>query len=372
MHHDSDFTHLDYIASPVFVLAPTPQDGPVYAAFNAYARDVANRPLTDYLGKTALEIYGGDMGKVAYDHHVNVAHTGTPDTYELELPIGTKTRLVRTTLVPVKDAEGRVTLIFGSSVDRSAEREARESRVEIDTLTGEMEQFVAMAAHDLRSPLRNVGELATMLREDFVDHGDGKIDLIDMLEDIAGRTMELITDILSHARATTAKEQVSRFCFGSLCRDIFAVLDPLSQHRLIVADADLHTDRAALQIVLRNLMENALKHGNRASLTLNATVTAPQDSWIEVQICDDGQGFDNPGHVFLETGHFRVDSGYGMLGIHRLIKARNGDITAANRPEGGSQVTFTLPGNLAKDPALPHRDLPGQNARQSGSAAGPI
>ena len=351
MGSETQFSHLDHIASPVFVLQVSDEGLPIYAAFNAHARRVAQRPLSDFLGKTAVEIYGEALGRVAYRRHCEVIDSGKTTTYELELPIGDGPRQVRTTLSPVFDDAGNVVMIYGSSVDLSADKRARETQVSLDTLTNEMEQFIAMAAHDLRAPMRNVGQIADMLREDFVDHGDGKVELIDMLEDIAGKSMSLISDVLAHARATEKQRPMELFDLAPLCRDIFDILDPSGKHRLVVDPVTLRTEKTALQITLRNLIENALKHGQRAQMDIEVVARAFNADQIELCITDNGVGFDNPGVLFLESGEFRVDSGYGMLGIRRLINARNGVIHASNRETGnGSVVSFTLPGQWYGDP----------------------
>ena len=63
---------LDTIATPVFVLEPDDSNRPVYAAFNATARKTANLELTQIVGKTALELYPGAFGQIAYNHHCEV------------------------------------------------------------------------------------------------------------------------------------------------------------------------------------------------------------------------------------------------------------------------------------------------------------
>lgn len=99
-----------------------------------------------------------------------------------------------------------------------------------------------------------------------------------------------------------------------------------------------------MQIVLHNLIDNALKHGNSKKMTLRCHARMLGSAEVEVTVSDNGRGFKNPGKLFLETGEFLVDSGYGLLAIRKLILARGGKITAFNEPEtGGSAVIFTLP-----------------------------
>jgi len=57
-----------------------------------------------------------------------------------------------------------------------------------------------MAAHDLRTPMNNVKTMADMLRHDFQDMGDGKLELINMLERVAVKSTNLINDVLLSQR----------------------------------------------------------------------------------------------------------------------------------------------------------------------------
>lgn len=342
---------LDHIAGPIFVLDIDTKGEPVYAAFNSYALLNAGFVLEDILGLTAVEVYPGSMGRIAYARHKRVAETGISMTYELELPLMGRKRNVRTTLSPQKDETGRVIRLYGTSIDITAEQTAREVQVSLDTLTSEMEQFITMAAHDLRTPMRNVAALAEMLRDDFNDMGDGKLEIIDMMSDLAEKSMELISDVLTHARATSTKQDQCLFEFGTLCQNIYSVLDPQGLHKMSCSDVPLLGDQTAMQIVLRNLMDNVLKHGGRERMHLKCLVRPRGIDRVEVSLSDTGIGFDNPGIAFLDSGEFQVDSGYGLLGIRRLINARGGEISAQNNINGaGSTVHFTLPCQWKGDP----------------------
>lgn len=342
-----EVAQLDLIQSPVFVLEVTPEGDPVYAAFNSFALDAVKRPLWHFLGRNALEVYKGSFGKTAYNRHRQVIEDRAPLEYELTLPLGGEARHVRTTLTPVLNEDGAVRLIYGSTFDITAERRAEELQASLNTLNFEVEQFVSMAAHDLRTPMRNVSHLADMLREGFEDRGDGKLELIDLLEDVAGKAMGLITDVLAHANATQTQAQVKTFQFADLCQEICDVLDPTGLGQYRFSSAELTTDRAALQIALRNIIENAIKNQTADQLLLDITIAQPATNILQIRLCDNGAGFSDAALEFLDDGGLRVDSGYGLLGVRRLITARGGKIGAHNDPlTGGGVVEFSLPGTL--------------------------
>ncbi len=340
-----DYGNFDLIPCPVFVLEMNARVQPVYAAFNASAREVLGKPLSHYLGRTALDVYPETYGRTAYRHHCDVRDQGVPRTYQLDLPTGDITRTIRTTLQPHRDSKGKLTHIFGSFADVTKEYQAIEAQGQFDTMSSEMEQFVALAAHDLRAPMRNIAVIVDMLREDFVNQGDGKMELLNSLEDIAVKSMDLITDVLTHVETVAVAPDESVISFPALCHDISATLDPNRIHTITTSTATLRTDRNALQIALRNLIDNAIKHGGRESLHIDLDVRPGLSGLLDVTLTDNGKGFSHDALKVMNKGQIRAESGYGLFGVKRLISARGGTLVARNLAGGhGAVVRFSLPG----------------------------
>lgn len=347
----------DQVAHAIFVLEPDARGVPRYVAFNAFARKLLGKPLEEIIGRTAKEVYPGRLGTIAYDHHVSTIWSAQPRTYEIVLPLANGERRVHTTLTPECDDNGKVVRIVGSSTDISGTQILREIRADMTTMTAEMEGFVSLAAHDLRTPMRHVAGLADMLREDFVDMGDGKVQLIDMLEDVATKAMELIGDVLAHAEALNATRDTMRFRFEDMMEEIIGILDPMEVCKFTYPFGWIEGDRTAVQIILRNLIDNAIKHGRKARqrhceigaarLRIDIGMRTIGTS-IEFSVRDNGVGFGELGLAFLEDGRLKKDSGFGLLGVRRLIDARGGSLTATQCPEvGGAVVSFALPGEIS-------------------------
>lgn len=325
-------------------------DGTVpYDWWNAVAARLMDRPAAAIRGLDAREIFGGRFGRRAWDHHRRVAETGEGLTYRLTLPLPDGEREFQTVLNPVLE-DGRVAWIWGSSTDVTGEQQARSADILRRTALEESEQFITMAAHDLRTPMRNIGIVVEELREGFEDLGDGKSELFDDLERIADRASRLIGDVLVHARAAAAARRgFETFSLAELCADIFGVLDPNGRADLAADDAWLTAERPTVQIILRNLVDNAMKHAGARALRLRIAV-APAEGMLRFDVHDNGSGFDDPTLAFLDGGEFRYDSGFGLLGLRRLIEARGGTLGAANAAAGGSVVTIRFPGALAPPP----------------------
>ena len=351
MAKNEDFQILDSVATPVFVLAVQPSGLIVYEAWNKEAVEQSGLPREAMIGKTAAEIYPGRQGSIPYEQHQKTARSGVCRTYEITLSLKGSLRYIRTTLTPVFSTDGRVTRLTGTSIDLTSEREHQlavvQSEADASVLAGEMEQFLSMAAHDLRTPMRHVKLIAQMLREDFTDLGDGKLELIDRLETVGVKATDLISEVLAYARATTISERRRPFDFGELCSDIFSVLDPQEEHSLSGTSVRLEADDVALQIILRNLVDNAIKHAGRSPVEVKISVAVSELGKLDFEVLDNGVGFDNPAIAFLDSGNFRRESGFGLLGISRLVNSRGCKIAAETRlPGTGSCVRFNYPGKL--------------------------
>ncbi len=339
---------LDAVAAPVFVLDVEPSGRIVYSGYNRTALAIAGFALADVLGRTVEEVFAGRMGQVAYARHQQVARSAETSVYEVDLPMADRVRHMRTTMTPLLDAQGKVTRLVGTFTDITAENVINQARAGAEVLSTEIEEFISLAAHDLRSPIRRVQAIAGMLRADFEDLGDGKLELIDMLEKVAVKTSELIVDVLEHARATGLQEEERQeFDFGDLCADLSVMLDPLGEHAINHPGGSVAADRAALQIVLRNLMDNALKHSGRERVELEISLGAASPDMLEVSVTDNGKGFAKPALDLLAGGKLRPDSGFGLAGIRRLVASRGGHIEIEAADEAhGARVRATLPGRI--------------------------
>lgn len=340
-----DFAPFDCIAHPVFVLTEAADGTLVYAFLNAAGRAYFGAELDEIRGKSARDLFSGRASATVYRRQREAWDSAGPFDYEIALPIADDIIWVQTHLTPGFDAAGHMTHMVGVSTDITAHKQLEQAQAMTAALTQEMEDFVSFAAHDLRSPIANVRMLADVLRDGFVDLGDGKLEMIDMIETISERALDLVTDVLSHSVAAQADVRRTQFNFGALCDDILVTLDPTRAHDVTVTCAHLEADYTALHIILRNLIDNAFKHAQRDAITMQISVLQHSTDTLRMTVCDDGAGFPDPALAFLSGGETSAESGFGLLGVRRLVRARGGTIAAVPPVSGrGAQVQVTLPG----------------------------
>jgi K+-sensing histidine kinase KdpD len=169
---------------------------------------------------------------------------------------------------------------------------------------------------------------------------------------------DLVTNLLEMAQveAGTLKLNPGAYNLSSLLEDAFA-FTPNERYRVQVNLPEeaplLYVDGRRMQIVLRNILENAQRYGGPDVLVeISANYEqAKKRTGLTLRITDNGPGI--PPHlaarVFdsfyqIESGHERSSSGVGLgLAICRgFVEAHGGRIWVENRTDGKSGAVFHL------------------------------
>lgn len=201
-------------------------------------------------------------------------------------------------------------------------------------------RMMAAISHDLRTPITSL-----RLQAEFVEDAAIRRKLVSTLDEMKAMTEAT----LAFAREDAADESTRTVnidaLVASLCDD-FADLG----HDVVAADSERIPWRCrpdALRRALRNVIENAVRYGDRARVQLS-----PSKEWLEIIIDDDGPGIPEKDHervfapfVRLESSRNRSTGGVGLgLSIARtILHAHGGEITLANREGGGLRLVMRLP-----------------------------
>jgi signal transduction histidine kinase len=106
----------------------------------------------------------------------------------------------------------------------------------------------------------------------------------------------------------------------------------------------IHGDTSALQLILRNLVENSVRHGDRS--LIHIVVEARRaGSVVELHYRDDGRGFEGDpatlGRLFLRGGESR-GTGVGLYLVRVLMDRMGGSVRFAHADGGGFAVTLNF------------------------------
>ncbi len=220
----------------------------------------------------------------------------------------------------------------------------------------ELQEYVSLISHDLRSPLTALLGQTQMLQRDLVRHGQEKeAKSAEFILKSARRMSSMIQDLVESARLETGQLELQRqpIDLGLLISDLLhRVGSQEEQSRirclsyqglpLVLADAE------RVERVLTNLITNALKYSPPETEVLVSARAEPQE--VVVSVTDWGVGIAPEGlsHVFERfyraEGQRRTSGlGLGLYIARILVEAQKGRIWVESQLGKGSSFYFTLP-----------------------------
>lgn len=229
---------------------------------------------------------------------------------------------------------------------------------ELQRLNDLRDQFMGMAAHDLRSPIATIQMLAEALLHDH----DIPLDLQQtFLHDIAANAetmLRLLHDILDTAQlgGDTLALEPERVHVGSFLRRHVDRHNQLATRKgssvllAPVAEGYLRADALRLQQVMDNLLSNAVKYAPpKSTAHVHAEKTA--NGW-RITVRDEGPGISNDeqAHLFQRFGKLSPQPtggersyGLGLAITKRIIQAHGGTIGVDSEVGKGSTFWFEVP-----------------------------
>ncbi|WP_343595263.1 ATP-binding protein [Acinetobacter sp.] len=223
----------------------------------------------------------------------------------------------------------------------------------------EQKQFVADAAHELRTPITALNLQTKILLRDFPENDA----LINLSKGLA-RIQHLVSQLLSLAKQDASiniMEMPKKICLNDVALSCVEQLMNLAMEK----DIDLGFERndevllqsyePTLHSVIYNLIDNAIKYTPQAGV-INISVYAggEQDAYIIIE--DSGPGIPEAQYeevlkrFYRVHHHLEVGSGLGLSIVQKAIQRVGGELTFAKSVElNGLKVTVRLPLTLPNE-----------------------
>ncbi len=252
---------------------------------------------------------------------------------------------------------------FSQRVSIKSRDEVGQLATTFNSMAGDLERIeklrrdmVADVAHELRTPLSNVAGYLEAIRDEVVKPDTATISSLSEEVDLLSR---LVDDLQELALADAGELKLLRQPedLSQLIDQSVKAVQVKVANKGIEANTDISPELPLVNIdyhriaqVLRNLLENAIKHTNYGG---KITVSAQQfDSSIKVSVADTGEGIPAEDLPNMFERFYRVDksrtrngggSGLGLTIAKRLVEAHGGAIGVQSELGKGSCFFFTLP-----------------------------
>ena len=201
-------------------------------------------------------------------------------------------------------------------------------------------RMLAAISHDLRTPITSL-----RLRAEFVEDEETRTRILATLDEME----KMVEGTLAFVREEAATEPTRVVDLSALVESSVADLADLGADARFVEGSrfTLPCRPVALRRAMRNLIENAVRYGERCRVRLEG-----DRQEVRILIEDDGPGIPEAEQervfepfVRLEGSRSQETGGIGLgLAIARsIVRAHGGDIRLANRAGGGLTVAVALP-----------------------------
>ncbi len=221
----------------------------------------------------------------------------------------------------------------------------------LDHSLNQSEEFIAEAAHRVRTPLATVRTYAetTLQRVDKLENRQALRSMVRAIDESSRAAGQL----LDHAMITFRADHLTKthLNLSDLARELVRSMGPIAEMKDIELtltapkDVAVNGDAILLQNALRNILDNALKYSPPES-SITVTVT---DNPATFRVQDQGQGFPTAEINTVATRFTRgsnvagvIGSGLGLTIVKDVATAHDGTLTLNNQPGGGACVELSF------------------------------
>lgn len=259
--------------------------------------------------------------------------------------------------------------IVGAMMTWTDISDLRRSTERIQRSACDLQQFLAIASHDLQQPIRTMRNYLGLLRQRVALTMDGiAAKLLDHAEQGAERMHRLLGSLLVLTRLDRQEDRREQVECAAVVRDVLDQLaDEIAAAQAEIVVDDLPTvsaNRAFLMVLLQNLVGNSLKyrHPDRRCRIVIGIRHLPHETALTVN--DNGLGIEDEylDEIFKPFQRLGVTpgvngSGLGLDICRRIVSAHDGRIWVESTPGVGSTFLFTL-GTSHDHTALEHKTAP--------------
>jgi PAS domain S-box-containing protein len=260
-------------------------------------------------------------------------------------------RLMRTTVRPVVDTEGRIEGVIASARDITEQRHVEQQLVQSERLAA-MGQMIAGVAHELNNPLTAILGVTELVREGVEEPGMRR--QLDLAHRQARRAAHIVQSLLTFSRPPSPRKvplqlndalqrtlQLHEYSLRT--NNIVLDFEPQADLPLVLGDMN------QLMQVFLNLITNAeqaiLEVRDRGTVKVRLE---PSADFVRILFQDDGVGISREilskiFDPFFTTKRPGRGTGLGLSISMAIVREHGGNITAEPLAAGGSLFTIALP-----------------------------
>ena len=324
---------------------------------NETAVNFAGVAPQDVIGKKFWDCHWWQISGETQDQlkaAIQRAASGEEVNYEVAIWDKNKdSKTILFTLKPLKDQNGKVTYIIPEA---TLIQDLIDYRNLLEAKNQELEGFAAIAAHDLKEPLRMIRQFMERLSQEYQSKLDEKAQkYIHMASDGAKRMNALINDLLDYAEIGGAGEATfARVDLNEVFNETVALHTAvMTVKNTIVSKSELPIiwgHKTAMKLLFQNLIGNGLKYQQAGNQPVVHVSCSESDTSYTLAFKDNGIGIpeENLTKIFnlFTRLHSKTEyegTGMGLAICKKIVNLHFGLIWVESKLNLGSAFYFTVP-----------------------------
>ncbi len=235
------------------------------------------------------------------------------------------------------------------------EQRVVERTAKLEAVNQELKSFSYSISHDLRAPIRAITGFSAILEEEYGKFLDASgLDYLHRVQNGAEKMNQLVDDLLLLSRLGNKDISPEEVNVTEISRRVFQELIELEGERniefVVQEQIMIHGDAALLEVLLTNLVDNAIKFTRGQDPAVIEVGCFQRDGEQVCFVRDNGIGFDM---IYAEKIFFpfqRLHSedefegtGIGLAIVRRIVARHGGEMWVEAEPGKGATFCFVLP-----------------------------
>ncbi|TXF89069.1 GAF domain-containing sensor histidine kinase [Neolewinella aurantiaca] len=214
--------------------------------------------------------------------------------------------------------------------------------------------FSYVVAHDLKAPLRNIGQFAELVTADYGQSipEDGR-EMLAMMGDLTKDAQRMISGVLKYSEAVTKVDEEREVV------DLREVVEAMKVRLLPPPDCrvefvgpvgEMYASKLAVEQVLQNLISNAIKYRDKPETVIEVGYQVTEDGAV-LSVRDNGRGISERAqrsifNLFYTTAVEGEEEshGVGLSIVKRMAELLRGEIKIASEEGQWSEFSLVMAG----------------------------